>query len=104
MPGDIKSTSKIAIVGAGSVGATIAYASMIRGVGNHIALYDTNRTKVDAEVLDLAHGLQFVPMARIEGSDDIKICADASKPGGSCERHAYMKESVRERGQPREEV
>jgi L-lactate dehydrogenase len=40
-------------------------------------LYDVNRKKVDAEVLDLNHGLQFVPMATIEGSDDVGICADA---------------------------
>jgi L-lactate dehydrogenase len=70
-------TTKIAIVGAGSVGATIAYACMTRGVAQEIVLYDTNRAKVDAEVLDLNHGLQFVPMASIEGSDDVGICADA---------------------------
>src|SRR3954470_21207997 len=70
-------TSKIAVIGAGSVGATIAYACMIRGVGQQIVLYDVNREKVEAEVLDLNHGLQFVPMATIEGSDDLGICADA---------------------------
>src|SRR2546423_5123194 len=70
-------TNKIAVVGAGSVGATIAYACMIRGVGKQIVLYDVNRAKVDAEVLDLNHGLQFVPMATIEGSDDPAACADA---------------------------
>ena len=69
--------SKIAIIGAGSVGATIAYATMIRGVAKQIALYDVNRAKVDAEVLDLNHGLQFVPMATLEGSDDIGVCAGA---------------------------
>jgi L-lactate dehydrogenase len=69
--------SKIAIVGAGSVGATIAYAAMIRGVAKQLALYDINRAKVDAEVLDLNHGLQFVPMATLEGSDDIGVCAGA---------------------------
>src|SRR5687767_781986 len=68
---------KIAIVGAGSVGATIAYACMMRGVAQHIVLYDVDRKKVDAEVLDLNHGLLFVPMATIEGSDDPGICADA---------------------------
>src|SRR5215475_5262486 len=72
-----KSTSKIAIVGAGSVGATIAYACMIRGVGMQIALFDMNKTKVDAEIFDLNHGLQFVPMATIEGSDDVAICKGA---------------------------
>ncbi len=70
-------TSKIAIVGAGSVGATIAYACLIRGVGKQIALYDRNRAKVDAEVLDLNHGLQFVPMAGVVGSDDVAVCAGA---------------------------
>jgi L-lactate dehydrogenase len=75
MPND--RTRKIAVVGAGSVGATIAYACMMRGVAPQIVLYDVNRAKVDAEVLDLNHGLQFVPMATIEGSDDAGICADA---------------------------
>src|SRR5690348_13393214 len=70
-------TSRIAIVGAGSVGATIAYACMVRGIGKQIALYDVNRGKVEAEVLDLNHGMQFVPMASIEGSDDVAVCADA---------------------------
>jgi len=72
-----KNTAKIAIIGAGSVGATIAYACLIRGVGKQIALFDVNRAKVDAEVLDLNHGLQFVPMATVEGSDDVGVCADA---------------------------
>src|SRR4051812_35780968 len=72
-----KTTSKIAVIGAGAVGATIAYACMIRGVGKQIVLYDMNKTKVDAEVLDLNHGLQFVPMATVEGSNDVAVCADA---------------------------
>jgi L-lactate dehydrogenase len=59
------------------VGATIAYAAMIRGVAKQIALYDVNRSKVEAEVLDLNHGLQFVPMATLEGSDDVEVCAGA---------------------------
>jgi L-lactate dehydrogenase len=69
--------SKVAIVGAGSVGATIAYACLIRGVGKSIALYDVNAAKVEAEVLDLNHGLQFVPMATVEGSADLEVCRDA---------------------------
>jgi L-lactate dehydrogenase len=69
--------SKIAIIGAGSVGATIAYACLLRGVAKSIAIYDLNASKVDAEVLDLNHGLQFVPMATVEGSDDVEICKDA---------------------------
>ena len=69
--------SKIAIIGAGSVGATIAYACLLRGVAKSIALYDVNSTKVEAEVLDLNHGLQFVPMATLEGAADLEVCRDA---------------------------
>lgn len=70
--------SKIAIIGAGSVGATIAYASLIRGVSNHLALYDINKPKVESEVLDLNHGMQFVPMASVEGSDELEVCRNAA--------------------------
>ncbi len=70
--------SKIAIIGAGSVGATIAYACLIRGVGDQVVLYDVNRTKVNAEVLDLNHGIQFTGSHPVEGSDDPGICAGAS--------------------------
>jgi L-lactate dehydrogenase len=69
--------AKIAIVGAGSVGATLAYACLIRGVAHTVALYDPDTAKVGAEVLDLRHGLQFVPRAEVEGSDDITVCAGA---------------------------
>ncbi len=51
----------IGIVGAGSVGATIAYACMVRGFGKHISLFDIAKPKLHAEILDLNHGLMFVP-------------------------------------------
>jgi L-lactate dehydrogenase len=70
-------TSKLAIIGAGAVGATIAYACMIRGVSKQIVLHDIDKRKLDAEVLDLNHGLQFTPMATIDGSDDPGICQNA---------------------------
>jgi L-lactate dehydrogenase len=68
---------KLAIVGAGGVGATIAYACMIRGIAEHIVLYDTDAKKVNAQTLDLSHGMLFTPPARIEGADDIQICQGA---------------------------
>jgi L-lactate dehydrogenase len=70
-------TTKVAVVGAGSVGATLAYACLIRGIGRTIALYDINADKTRAEVLDLQHGLQFVPPATVVGSDDIEVCRGA---------------------------
>lgn len=68
---------KVAIVGAGSVGATLAYASLIRGIAHDVVLYDMAAAKVEAEVLDLRHGLQFCPPADVDGSDDVAVCADA---------------------------
>lgn len=70
-------TTKVAIVGAGSVGATLAYAALMRGAARTVALFDIDAAKVEAEVLDIAHGIQFMPMADIVGSDDVAVCADA---------------------------
>jgi len=68
---------KIAIAGAGAVGATIAYACLTRGVARKVALFDNDAAKVNSQVLDLRHGLQFVPPAEVEGSDDPAVCKDA---------------------------
>jgi L-lactate dehydrogenase len=77
MTGSAAGTAKIAIAGAGHVGVTLAYACLIRGIGKTIALYDRNVGKVRAEVADLQHGLQFVPMATVAGSDDVAVCEGA---------------------------
>jgi len=69
--------AKVGIIGAGSVGATIAYAAMIRGVARQISLFDIAKTKVHAEVLDLNHGMLFVPPGTVEGSDDIEVLRGA---------------------------
>jgi L-lactate dehydrogenase len=69
--------AKIGIIGAGSVGATIAYAALIRGVARDISLFDIAKTKVEAEVLDLNHGLLFAPQAKVDGSDDVEVLRGA---------------------------
>ncbi|MBO1901952.1 L-lactate dehydrogenase [Leucobacter weissii] len=63
--------SKITIVGAGSVGSSVAYAALIRGSARHIVLYDIDTAKVEAEVLDLAHGTLFAGSGDIVGGSDI---------------------------------
>jgi L-lactate dehydrogenase len=68
---------KVAVVGAGSVGSAVAYASMIDRVADEIALYDINGARATAEVLDLSHGLQFVGGGHISGGGDIGVCAGA---------------------------
>jgi L-lactate dehydrogenase len=72
-----RGTAKVAIVGAGHVGTTLAYTCLVRGVGKTIALCSRDPHRVRAEVLDLNHGLQFVPMATVVGSADIEICRGA---------------------------
>jgi len=59
------SSGRIAIIGVGSVGATVAYAVMLRGFATEIILIDANADKAEAEAKDLNHGLRFVPSVRI---------------------------------------
>jgi L-lactate dehydrogenase len=66
------------VVGVGTVGTAIAYACLIRGSAGALALYDTNATKLHAEVLDLNHGRQFVPQCTVEGSGEITVTADSA--------------------------
>ncbi|KQR88734.1 L-lactate dehydrogenase [Microbacterium sp. Leaf179] len=65
--------SKLTVVGAGSVGASVAYAALIRGSARHVALYDIATEKVEAEVLDLAHGTQFTGTSDITGGSDVSV-------------------------------
>ncbi len=65
--------SKLAVVGAGAVGTAVAYAAAIKGDARSIVLYDLNGPKVEAEALDIAHGIQFTPLGAVEGSNDIQI-------------------------------
>ncbi|MBA8817152.1 L-lactate dehydrogenase [Microbacterium halimionae] len=65
--------SKLTVVGAGSVGSSTAYAALIRGSARHVALYDIATEKVEAEVLDLAHGTQFTGSSDIIGGSDISV-------------------------------
>ncbi|MEZ0340397.1 L-lactate dehydrogenase [Mycobacterium sp. pV006] len=74
----VQRTTKVSIVGMGSVGTAIAYACLIRGSAGALALYDLDLAKVRAETLDLNHGSQFVPHCRITGSDDIAVTSGSA--------------------------
>jgi L-lactate dehydrogenase len=66
--------SKLSVIGAGSVGTSLAYAALIRESASEVALYDIARAKVEAEVLDLAHGTQFT-RASVSGGADLDVVA-----------------------------
>lgn len=48
---------KVAIVGAGHVGATVAFTLLVKGICDTIGIIDTNAEKALGEVADLGHGL-----------------------------------------------
>lgn len=82
--------SKISIIGAGSIGATTAFALLQKGVAREIVINDINQEKALGEVLDLIHGSSLcrpckVTLGTIEetkDSDIIIITAGlAQKPG-----------------------
>lgn len=82
--------SKITVIGAGAVGATIANDLMIQGVASEIVLVDVNKKKALGEALDIYQGAPFCSPAVVrageysdaEGSDIVIItCGMARKPG-----------------------
>lgn len=70
--------SRLAIIGAGSVGTSLAYAALIRRSASEVILYDIDQDKVEAEVLDLAHGTQFTGTSRVSGGSDVSCLTGAS--------------------------
>ncbi len=52
---------KVVVIGAGAVGTTYIYALLQTGLAGEIALIDVARERVEGEVMDLSHGLLFIP-------------------------------------------
>ncbi|MGN8913396.1 L-lactate dehydrogenase [Anaerofustis butyriciformans] len=67
---------KIAIIGLGMVGSSIAFSLMQEGIFSEIVLIDKDRKKAKGEAMDLSHGIPFCENINIyEGDyDDIKDC------------------------------
>lgn len=86
------SRTKIAIIGAGAVGSTCAYALMTSSLALDIVLVDVNRDKADGDAMDMMHGAAYAGPSRIAagdyadcaGSDIVVITAGiGQKPGES---------------------
>ena len=59
---------KITVIGAGNVGATIAYTLSLDDVASEIVLIDINKDKVEGEVMDIVQGTSFrEPISIIAG-------------------------------------
>src|SRR5205085_3994285 len=67
---------KVGIVGSGFVGATAAYALVMRGVGREIVLVDKNEARAAAEADDIRHAVPFAhPLeVRSGGYTDLAGC------------------------------
>ncbi len=81
---------KITIIGAGSVGSTIAYTLSLSDTASEIVLIDINQEKVEGEVMDIIQGASFRdPISIVAGQyedardSDIVIITSgiARKPG-----------------------
>jgi L-lactate dehydrogenase len=62
-------TNKVAIVGIGNVGATLAYALTLSGLATEIVLIDRNTHKAEGEAMDLMHAVPLVRPTRIYAGD-----------------------------------
>ncbi len=62
-------TQKIAIIGAGAVGATTAYTLMLKNLAAEIMLIDVNEAKEEGEVMDIDDILSYVETGSIKGGD-----------------------------------
>lgn len=69
--------ARVAIVGAGNVGATFAYALLLSGLAAEIVLIDVNRAKAEGEAMDLNHTVPFAHPTRI-WAGDYADCAGAT--------------------------
>lgn len=85
-------SNKITIIGAGSVGATVAFMMAVRDIAAEIVMIDINERKAKAEAMDIGQGTCFTAPCRIyagkyadaAGSDIVVITSGVGrKPGQS---------------------
>ena len=83
---------KVTIIGAGSVGSTIAYTMAVNGIATEVVMIDINESKSLGEALDIRQGVSFCPPISIYAGSyqdakdsDIVILTSgvARKPGQS---------------------
>src|SRR5919205_1213171 len=60
---------RVAVVGAGNVGATFAYALLLSGLAAEIVLIDENKSKAEGEAMDLNHTVPFAHPTSIHAGD-----------------------------------
>ena len=70
-------TRKVAIIGDGAVGSSIAYTLMLGHAVNEIAIVDVNKNKAEGDALDMADGMSFLSVPKIIYAGDYEACKDS---------------------------
>lgn len=65
----IAGNRKVAIIGAGFVGASIAYALTLRNIARDIVLIDIDEQKAHGEALDIQHGIPYMGKSAVRAGD-----------------------------------
>ena len=58
--------SKISVIGAGSVGATVANDLMVQGIASEIVLIDINKKKRNWRMIEIGHVIQNTVLFTIQ--------------------------------------
>ena len=79
---------KVAVIGCGSVGASIAFALMQKALFSQMVLIDANHAKADGEAMDLSHGLPYTAPMEIGAGEyeDLADCALAIITAGATQK------------------
>jgi L-lactate dehydrogenase len=89
---DIAHPTRIAVVGAGNVGATFAYSLVLSGLASELVMVDANQRRAEGEAMDLSHAVPFSKPVRIWAGDyddtagaaiTVVSAGAAQKPGES---------------------
>jgi L-lactate dehydrogenase len=80
--------TRVAVVGAGAVGSTFAFALLLSGLTTEIVLVDANEQKAEGEAMDLAHAVPFARTARVwaGGLDDCRGAAVTVIAAGAAQK------------------
>src|SRR5215467_15544352 len=60
---------KIAVVGAGQVGSSFAYAAVLRGLASELVLIDKDEARAQGEAMDLQHTVPFCHRTEVRASN-----------------------------------
>ncbi len=67
---------KVAIIGVGMVGMSLAYSLVNQNICDELCLIDINKDRAKGEAADLSHGLPFAPSNMKIYSGDYEDCSD----------------------------